>query len=272
MLSLGLRGSLIGYKAFQPNLLTRSSPQFFVFKAASYSSVNTLPRLTRGRGRLRNLFILGISLGVGINAGYQYRSSNVKAEDERRRTIEYKQTDAFQYLNRHPTIEKLRADPEFNESWYFTDLPANHKQHMLTSGLLTGEGKISIEPIKFQSKDGKKLYIFYHVGDRVQGHENIVHGGFLATLIDEGLVRCAFPHLPRKYGATATLELNYRQPSFIDSYLMLECNFVNVKGRKVWVEGAMYNLNEDGPGPKPLVEASALVIEPRWAKYISWMF
>lgn len=262
---------------FGSKLAIRPSSQAVAKRVKSYSTgtSSALGRSTIGRSsstKLRNLFVFGMSLGIGIALGLQYRSSVVKDDDKRRRLIEYKQSTEFKFLDSHPTIEMLRADPQFKESWYFTDLPANHKHHMLTSGLLTGEGKVSIEPIKFQSKDGKKLYIFYHIGNRVQGHENIVHGGFLATLIDEGLVRCAFPHLPRKYGATATLDLNYRRPSYINNYFMLECNFVNIEGRKAWVEGAMYNLTDNGYDPSPMVEATALVIEPRWAKYVAWLF
>lgn len=249
----------------------KPGPSFIAARSVFYSSSST-PRISRGGYRLRTLFVLGLSIGIGATIGAEYRSAVVHAKDERRRKVEYKDTLEFQYLDSHPIIQKFRADPEFEESWYFSDLPATHRDQALTSGLLTGEGKISIEPLKFQSKDKKRLYIFYHVGDRVQGHDNIVHGGFLATLIDEGLVWCAFPSLPRRYGATANLELNYRQPSFINTYMMLECIVTEVKGRKAWVQGAMYNLNDSDVGSKPLVEATALVVEPRWAKYVSWLF
>lgn len=38
-------------------------------------------------------------------------------------------------------------------------------------------------------KDESESYVFIHLGDEVCGHQGIVHGGLVATLLDECMGR-----------------------------------------------------------------------------------
>lgn len=105
----------------------------------------------------------------------------------------------------------------------------------------------------------------FHLGSNVSGHPGIVHGGLLATLLDEGLARCCFPALPNGVGVTANLNIDYRRPAMTDTFAVLRAETVRVEGRKAWVEGRIETLPEDGKEPEVLVEAKALFIEPRQA-------
>jgi len=40
----------------------------------------------------------------------------------------------------------------------------------------------------------------YHIGTDLCGHVGIVHGGMLATLLDEGLARCSFSNAAERIG------------------------------------------------------------------------
>lgn len=98
------------------------------------------------------------------------------------------------------------------------------------------------------------------------GHDGIVHGGLLSTLLDEGLARCCFPALPNKIGVTANLTINYRKPTRADQLVMLVAKTTKVEGRKAWVEGRIESLpTTAAETPVTLVEASALFIEPKYA-------
>lgn len=104
-----------------------------------------------------------------------------------------------------------------------------------------------------------------HVGEELCGHPGIIHGGFLATMLDEGLARCCFAALPNKIGMTANLNINYKAPAPAGAYVVLRAKTLKVEGRKAWVEGHIETLVGEGEKPVILAEASALFIEPRAA-------
>lgn len=128
-----------------------------------------------------------------------------------------------------------------------------------------GKDKIVVPPVSWNEEGGKSMVSILYIGTDLCGHQGIVHGGLLATILDEGLARCCFPALPNKIAMTANLNINYRAPAPTDSFVVLRAKTTNVEGRKAWVEGHIETLVEEGEKPTVLVEASALFIEPRQA-------
>lgn len=114
--------------------------------------------------------------------------------------------------------------------------------------------------------------MIFHLGENLCGHPGIVHGGLLATLLDEGLARCCFAALPEKVGVTASLSIEYRAPAVVNSFYVLVAETVQHEGRKAWVEGRIERLALDGEGHgegegggEVVVEAKALFVQPRAA-------
>jgi acyl-coenzyme A thioesterase PaaI-like protein len=70
----------------------------------------------------------------------------------------------------------------------------------------------------------------------------IVHGGLLATLLDEALARTAINNLPDKIGVTANLSLNYRAPTKADQFIVIRTTLVEKKGRKAVVSGRVEDM------------------------------
>lgn len=122
-------------------------------------------------------------------------------------------------------------------------------------------------PLTFHTRDGSELVSLQHLGPALCGHPGIVHGGLLATLLDEGLARCCFPALPNKVGVTASLKIDYRKPCMANQYVVLRAETTKVEGRKAWVKGRLETLVDEDSGEEPmvLVEAEALFIEPKQA-------
>lgn len=60
--------------------------------------------------------------------------------------------------------------------------------------------------------------------------------------------------------------MNYRKPTPAGNYYVLRAKTVKVEGRKAWVEGHIETLPKDGEEPVVMVEANALMIEPKQAK------
>ncbi|KAL7273868.1 hypothetical protein RUND412_003250 [Rhizina undulata] len=175
------------------------------------------------------------------------------------------ETEIESYINSHPLTLSLRSNPLFTEARPTLKVNPAYRPSSLTSGTLAGPGKIVVPPYVWSEADGKSLVSIQFLGDSLCGHPGLVHGGLLATLLDEGLARCSFPALPNKVGMTANLTINYRRPSPAGSYVVLRAKTVKVEGRKAWVEGHLETLPKDGEEPVVLVEATALMIEPKQA-------
>jgi 3'-phosphoadenosine 5'-phosphosulfate synthase len=160
--------------------------------------------------------------------------------------------------------EQLRANPDYVESRPHLKIPKAIRQHNLTGGTLQGPGMIVVPPYAWNEKDGKAMVSIFYLGGDVTGHPGIVHGGLLATMLDEGMARCCFLALPNKVGVTANLQINYRRPVQAGQFLVLRARTTKVEGRKAWVEAWIEPL-EPGEEERPerLVEGNALFIEPK---------
>ncbi len=150
----------------------------------------------------------------------------------------------------------------------------------VTASVLLGPNLVAKDPLVLIKRSShlapdtekfSNIRVFYHLGGGLCGHKGIIHGGILATLLDESLCRCAFPILPHQQGVTASLTVNYRAPAKADNFFVLKAWIDEIEGRKAWVKGQFELLNnysdeEDSPDNVVLAEAECLVIEPRWAE------
>lgn len=113
------------------------------------------------------------------------------------------------------------------------------------------------------SEESNYSVTFFNLGSQLSGHEGIVHGGLLATLLDELTCRLAFQNFHSKKGVTANLNINYKKPCFCNSNIMIKCELIKKIGRKCWVRGLIYNMAEQ---LELVTECECLVIEPKWVK------
>ncbi|KAG9239480.1 putative UPF0644 protein PB2B4.06 [Amylocarpus encephaloides] len=169
------------------------------------------------------------------------------------------------FIRDHPVSVDLRSRPEFSESRPHMKVPAFFKPHNLTAGTLMGPGKVAVPPFAWTEKGGKSFVAISYLGGDLCGHPGIIHGGMLATMLDEGLARCCFPALPNKIGVTANLNINYRAPAPAGVFVVLRAKTTKAEGRKAWVEGHIETLVGEGEKPVILAEATALFIEPKHA-------
>ncbi|KAG2166760.1 hypothetical protein JADG_006499 [Aureobasidium aubasidani] len=174
----------------------------------------------------------------------------------------------------NPLSESLRADPEWIESRPHMKIPENMRSHNLTAGTLQGDDKIASPPLTFAKTKAELPAIVQiaHLGEKLCGHPTIIHGGLLATLLDEGLARACFPALPNKVGVTASLNITYKKPCPANSFVVLRAETTKVDGRKAWVKGWIELLGEGVEEGEHLVEAEALFIEPRGAKNMARLY
>jgi acyl-coenzyme A thioesterase PaaI-like protein len=174
----------------------------------------------------------------------------------------------------NPLSESLRANPQWTESRPHMKIPENMRSHNLTAGTLQGQDKIASPPLTFANTKAElpSIVQITHLGQQLCGHPTIIHGGLLATLLDEGLARACFPALPNKVGVTASLNITYKKPCPANSYVVLRAETTKVDGRKAWVKGWIELLGDGVEEGEHLVEAEALFIEPRGAKNMARLY
>ncbi|EAW07755.1 PaaI family thioesterase [Aspergillus clavatus NRRL 1] len=177
-----------------------------------------------------------------------------------------------EYIRNHPVTLALREDPAYTESRPHMKIPEELRARHLTAGILATPGGIVVPPYVFCEDGGKSLTAIFYLGSDVSGHPGIVHGGLLATLLDESMARCCFPALPNKVAVTANLNIDYRRPAMANNYTILKARTVKVEGRKAWVEAQLETLPEEGEEPVVLVEAKALFVEPKQAAAMASLY
>jgi acyl-coenzyme A thioesterase PaaI-like protein len=164
-------------------------------------------------------------------------------------------------------LQSLRTAPDAND-WYevrpYKNFPEDRRVNNLTAGALRGQGKLALMPIVRARWDETEAVGIVHVGRGLCGHDGIVHGGLLATLLDESLARTAINNLPDKIGVTAKLSMSYKAPTFADQFIVIKVRLDEKNGRKVTVSGRVEDLKGN-----LLVEANALFVQPKYSKMLS---
>lgn len=154
----------------------------------------------------------------------------------------------------------------------FANFPAHMIPYSLTAGSLRKPGMLCVPPVVISKTHhgAKELgghrgdgFAFIHLGRNLCGHDGIVHGGLLATVLDETLARTSFFHLPHQIGVTAHLEIDYKKPVKADSVVVVETKLIEHEGRKAWVEATMTDLRG-----QILVQSKALFVEPRLIAFL----
>jgi acyl-coenzyme A thioesterase PaaI-like protein len=166
-------------------------------------------------------------------------------------------------LQSHPLVKSLQADSRFTATRPHQRIPAMLKPYTFTGGDMISPSKLVVSPLVFTTTDGADLVSIVYLGKALCGHPGVVHGGMLATLMDEGLARTCFSALPNKVGMTANLNIDYRAPCRAEQFVVLKAKTTKVEGRKAWVEGRLETLPADGSQGKLLVEGRGLFVEPK---------
>ncbi|KAF9930793.1 hypothetical protein BGZ65_005169 [Modicella reniformis] len=167
--------------------------------------------------------------------------------------------DLQQQLEALEIVQAHMADPEhWKRHTVYSLVTDDYRIHHLTAGTLRGDDKLGIPPALFQSIDESQVLSVLHVGRSLCGHPNIVHGGLLATLLDEITAKTAIPNLPGKTGFTANLNVNYRHPCIADQFVVVHSELTSVEGRKAFVKATLKTIQGT-----LLADATALFIAPK---------
>lgn len=172
-----------------------------------------------------------------------------------------------------PLVQRLSSDPAW-ESWHaYEDRARGQRGPSITSGAMSGCRGLAYQRIFHNQTSGEMISVIYF-GGALSGFPGVVHGGALATILDESLGRCAIYRFPARTGVTANLNLTYKKPTLTNAFyvvktapVLAESDEVVAKDgtkksdRKLWVQGSI-----ETPEGKTCVEAKALFVVPKTAK------
>jgi len=114
-----------------------------------------------------------------------YRASKLPSEGSTEEAEYLAKVEAT--LHSLPLVQKLSQDKEWVKAIGIFPIPKEDVPHNLTVGSLGGIGRISVKPVTFYNDKTKEFIAVMHVGQDMCGHRGLVHGGFLATVLDECL-------------------------------------------------------------------------------------
>ena len=103
-----------------------------------------------------------------------------KAEELKRSVVLEREMMKLDLVHEYKVKVKDGEWKEADPYWYLTKVT---EPHHLTAGTLRGENMLSVHPLKFERKDKKAIVMFMHLGRSLCGHDRIIHGGLLATLL-----------------------------------------------------------------------------------------
>ncbi|CAO3615250.1 unnamed protein product [Cunninghamella blakesleeana] len=155
-------------------------------------------------------------------------------------------------------VKELRASKEWEEVVAYGHLSEGAREQSLTATSLRAAGLIHRRPLKFYNHDKTECILIAHLGSNLCGHQGIVHGGLLATLLDEHLAYVTIPHLPNS-GFTANLNINYRAPVLANQWVVITGKLDNVSGRKAYADASIQHIETR----VKMTEATALYISPK---------
>ncbi|GAB1311586.1 hypothetical protein MFIFM68171_01796 [Madurella fahalii] len=120
-----------------------------------------------------------------------------------------------------PIVQRLSADPAW-QSWdAYESLSAEHKAQHITAGALAGSRGVGGYQRVFHHAASGELVSVIYFGAATAGWPGVVHGGCLATILDESCGRAAFKQWGGRAGVTASLTLEYKKVTLANGFYVV---------------------------------------------------
>ena len=170
-------------------------------------------------------------------------------------------------------VKRLLSDPEWSSFHHeaYEGVPAEARSQRITTGPLAGSRGVGAYQHIFHNRSTGEVVSVIHLGPGTTGWPGVVHGGCIATLLDEHSARAALRDLAAGGGGgllTANLDITYKRPTLSSDFYVLRARAVpeealapeerGKRGRKVWVDASVETV--DG---KTCVQCRALFVSPK---------
>lgn len=112
--------------------------------------------------------------------------------------------------------------------------------------------------LEFEALDDGVVTALYIPQERHQGWPNVLHGGIVATLLDEAAAYVAYAR--GQHAATARLNIRYSRPAPMDMPLRVTATLVKDTRRMLTIEARVTTLEDEKIAT---AEATLLLLTPR---------
>ena len=193
------------------------------------------------------------------------------AANVQRQRIAFSDTiDVVRAMKSDPDWEEWQMDPSGGPA---SESAAATGRVRLTTGPMGGIDGMGGGHRIFRNKATGTVTSIVFIGQSLSGWPMVVHGGALATILDEALGRCAIQLLQAGTAVTARLELSYKKVSLTGHYFVVTCNPELEDGtlldggklarRKLWCNAKLAQVSKEGKTGPANVEARALFVVPQ---------
>uniref|UniRef100_A0A8D0E8V3 Acyl-coenzyme A thioesterase THEM4 n=1 Tax=Salvator merianae TaxID=96440 RepID=A0A8D0E8V3_SALMN len=90
---------------------------------------------------------------------------------------------------------------------------------------------LGFEYVMFWNQSEKRMICIFQPGPYLEGYTGFVHGGCIATIIDNAFIGCAL--------FTANLDINYKAPLPLGSVVLVDTKVDKTEGRKTFISGTV---------------------------------
>lgn len=173
--------------------------------------------------------------------------------------------DTEEQMEKLPIVKTLMKDARFRLVRGWEGMDEEQQAHSLTGSKETMNrvGYITIPPYIFINDTEQEAVTVMHLGHHLAGYPYTVHGGVIATILDEALARAAFLAFPSRTGVTANLTIRYKAPVRTDQFVTICTRVKEATDRKAIVVGTIESAEFQRP---PMVEANAIFVVPKSIK------
>lgn len=227
------------------------------------------PRRRRPRWVSAAIFLLlGLATGTGVRAVVSPPPPLLPGTD----VDESLTRDIRAAADQLPVVKHLLSDPawSFHHEAY-DGVPPEARAQRITTGPLAGSRGLGAYQHIFHNRATGEVVAVVYLGTGTIGWPGVVHGGAIATLLDEHSARAALKDLAAGGGGgllTANLDIAYKRPTLASNFYVLRARAVpeeglapeerGKRGRKVWVDATVETV--DG---KTCVECRSLFVSPK---------
>ncbi|CDK26673.1 unnamed protein product [Kuraishia capsulata CBS 1993] len=145
-------------------------------------------------------------------------------------------------------VKQLYQDPRYLSFRAWENLEANSLKETMVNSTLATPGGFAVEPLIFLDPISKESVTIMHVGRRLCGYPMLVHGGILATILDENLKRCSLTEFKQRY-PTETARMSFRdERSYANIHaenLTLQYRFPTLANRFIVIRAKCVGATED---------------------------
>lgn len=178
-------------------------------------------------------FCAGATLGLNIPL-YSIPDQYLWLLPKNELDVEKYKQDLEKQLQLLPIVNKLSKDPNYIKIRAWENIiDSSIFNETMTSSTLRQPGGVAIEPLVFVNEKSKETISIIHLGKKLTGYPFLVHGGILATVLDETLKRCSILHEKHsnlKYDDETTyshirgtdLTLSYRFPTLANNFVVVK--------------------------------------------------